>query len=252
MADVLRERMGAEVAIVTAGRRLRGSCRPSAAPGVSVGRLQLYCQSRACIIDRRAVGCAGSQRPRPGLRRDLRPRVARSPRGLLHLSGATVRQRELLIDGDPVDLDRVYQVAGTDWELEPYGGYADPAWELRPITTCPPSYARRWRNIWQRTGPWKSRGAAWSYDHPMDSTISLTEDRLPPPRRSWSWQPAAIVFVSSACMMILELVAGRIMAPYVGVSLYTWTGVIGVILAGMSLAITWEADWRTAGLPSSY
>jgi len=36
-------------------------------------------------------------------------------------------------------------------------------------------------------------------------------------------------------MMILELVAGRIMAPYVGVSLYTWTGVIGVILAGMSL-----------------
>jgi MFS family permease len=45
----------------------------------------------------------------------------------------------------------------------------------------------------------------------------------------------AIVFVSSACMMILELVAGRIMAPYVGVSLYSWTGVIGVILAGMSL-----------------
>ncbi len=35
--------------------------------------------------------------------------------------------------------------------------------------------------------------------------------------------------------MILELVAGRIIAPYVGVSLYTWTGVIGVILAGMSL-----------------
>jgi spermidine synthase len=45
----------------------------------------------------------------------------------------------------------------------------------------------------------------------------------------------AIVFVSSACMMILELVAGRIVAPYVGVSLYTWTSVIGVVLAGMSL-----------------
>jgi spermidine synthase len=36
-------------------------------------------------------------------------------------------------------------------------------------------------------------------------------------------------------MMILELVAGRVIAPYVGVSLYTWTGVIGVILAGMSV-----------------
>ena len=35
--------------------------------------------------------------------------------------------------------------------------------------------------------------------------------------------------------MILELVAGRIIAPYVGVSLYTWTSVIGVVLAGMSL-----------------
>ncbi len=36
-------------------------------------------------------------------------------------------------------------------------------------------------------------------------------------------------------MMVLELVAGRIIAPYVGVSLYTWTSVIGVVLAGMSL-----------------
>jgi spermidine synthase len=35
--------------------------------------------------------------------------------------------------------------------------------------------------------------------------------------------------------MILELVAGRIIAPSVGVSLYTWTSVIGVILAGISL-----------------
>ncbi len=48
-------------------------------------------------------------------------------------------------------------------------------------------------------------------------------------------RPPLIVFVSSACMMILELVAGRIIAPYVGVSLYTWTSVIGVVLAGMSL-----------------
>ena len=36
-------------------------------------------------------------------------------------------------------------------------------------------------------------------------------------------------------MMVLELVAGRIIAPYVGVSLYTWTSVIGVVLAGISL-----------------
>lgn len=52
---------------------------------------------------------------------------------------------------------------------------------------------------------------------------------------AWRWQPYAIVFVSSACIMILELVAGRIVAPYVGVSLYTWTSIIGVVLAGISL-----------------
>src|SRR5512137_1250883 len=52
---------------------------------------------------------------------------------------------------------------------------------------------------------------------------------------SYPWLPMLIVFISNTCMMILELVAGRIIAPYVGVSLYTWTGVIGVILAGMSL-----------------
>src|SRR5579859_7109098 len=44
-----------------------------------------------------------------------------------------------------------------------------------------------------------------------------------------------VVFVSSCCTLILELVAGRIMAPYIGVSLYTWTSIIGVVLAGISL-----------------
>ena len=56
-----------------------------------------------------------------------------------------------------------------------------------------------------------------------------------PLRPAWLWQPDLIVFVSSGCIMILELVAGRIVAPYVGVSLYTWTSVIGVVLAGITL-----------------
>lgn len=51
----------------------------------------------------------------------------------------------------------------------------------------------------------------------------------------WLWRPNLIVFISSSCIMILELVAGRIIAPQVGVSLYTWTSVIGVVLAGISL-----------------
>ena len=47
--------------------------------------------------------------------------------------------------------------------------------------------------------------------------------------------PGAVVFLSSACIMIIELVASRLVAPRLGVSLYTWTSVIGVILAGISL-----------------
>ena len=49
------------------------------------------------------------------------------------------------------------------------------------------------------------------------------------------WLAYLIVFVSSTCGLVIELVAGRIMAPYIGVSLYTWTSIIGVVLAGISL-----------------
>ena len=44
-----------------------------------------------------------------------------------------------------------------------------------------------------------------------------------------------VVFIASFCMLVIEIVAGRIMAPYVGVSLYTWTSIIGVVLAGISI-----------------
>jgi hypothetical protein len=49
------------------------------------------------------------------------------------------------------------------------------------------------------------------------------------------WKANIIAFASSFCVMVIELVASRILAPYIGVSLYTWTGIIGVILAGIAL-----------------
>ena len=48
------------------------------------------------------------------------------------------------------------------------------------------------------------------------------------------WISCLLAFISSACTLVIELIAGRIMAPYIGVSLYTWTSIIGVVLAGMS------------------
>jgi predicted membrane-bound spermidine synthase len=41
-----------------------------------------------------------------------------------------------------------------------------------------------------------------------------------------------VVFLASFCGMSLELTASRVLAPTLGVSLYTWTGIIGVMLAG--------------------
>jgi len=55
-----------------------------------------------------------------------------------------------------------------------------------------------------------------------------------PPGR-WEWfLPNLIVFISSLCIMVVELVAGRLIARHVGSSLYTWTSVIGIVLAGIA------------------
>ena len=43
------------------------------------------------------------------------------------------------------------------------------------------------------------------------------------------------VFIGSAVILVLEIAAGRLIAPYVGVSIYSWTSIIGVVLAGLSL-----------------
>jgi MFS family permease len=45
---------------------------------------------------------------------------------------------------------------------------------------------------------------------------------------------AAVVFVAAAAVLMLEILAARMLAPYVGVSLNTYTGIIGVVLAGIA------------------
>lgn len=132
MADVIRERMRAEVGVVTSAvafaeelprgplsrRALYEACPTPAGPGVT-----------------EMTGAQLRQLVATGLDAEFaadRPRAHRGrPRGLLHLSGAEVRDGELLIGGQPVDRERVYRVAGSDWELDTYGGYANPEWGLR-------------------------------------------------------------------------------------------------------------------------
>ena len=64
-------------------------------------------------------------------------------------------------------------------------------------------------------------------DFPMTEAIA---ERRPSLRG-----PFATVFLASAAIMAVELVAGRLISPYLGMSLYTWTAVIAVIMAGMSM-----------------
>jgi hypothetical protein len=46
---------------------------------------------------------------------------------------------------------------------------------------------------------------------------------------------ALLVFVCSAAVLVLEILAGRMLAPYVGITLQTYTAIIGTVLAGISV-----------------
>ena len=59
---------------------------------------------------------------------------------------------------------------------------------------------------------------------PREARIGMTPLRL-----------STVLTVASAASMALEIVASRMIAPYVGMSLYTWTAVIAVVLAGLAL-----------------
>lgn len=50
-----------------------------------------------------------------------------------------------------------------------------------------------------------------------------------------TWGAGALVFFTSGAVLVLEILAGRLVAPYVGVSIETYTGIIGTVLAGIAL-----------------
>jgi len=53
------------------------------------------------------------------------------------------------------------------------------------------------------------------------------------------WVLEAVVLVCGASTMVLELVGSRMLAPYLGTSLFVWTSLIGVILGCLSLGYWW-------------
>jgi SAM-dependent methyltransferase len=57
----------------------------------------------------------------------------------------------------------------------------------------------------------------------------------------------ALVFLTSGAVLVLEILAGRLLAPYVGVSIETFTGIIGVVLAGIAVGA-----WLGGGLADRF
>jgi SAM-dependent methyltransferase len=57
----------------------------------------------------------------------------------------------------------------------------------------------------------------------------------PRPSKLRPFDAGALVFVCSAAVLMLEILAGRILAPYVGISLETYTAIIGTVLAGIAV-----------------
>jgi len=63
------------------------------------------------------------------------------------------------------------------------------------------------------------------------------------------WLTAGLLatgFLSAAAILIVEIIAGRILAPYVGMSVYTWTAIISTVLAGLAIG-NWLGGYCTTG-----
>lgn len=59
-----------------------------------------------------------------------------------------------------------------------------------------------------------------------------------------TWRTAAALsFFSSAAVLVIEILAGRLLAPYVGVSLESFTGIIGTVLAGIAVGSAVGGRW---------
>lgn len=67
-------------------------------------------------------------------------------------------------------------------------------------------------------------------------------------RRGLALLLVVVVGINAAGAMIVEIVAGRLLAPYFGMSLYTWTTVIGVVLTGLAIG-HWLGGWLAEAFP---
>lgn len=138
MADILRARMNADVGLCTAGQAFKGGLP---AGDLTRGKFWEVCDSPSNPGVTEMTGAQLEATIRRGLDAELaaeRPRPLRGrARGLMHLSGATLKNGTLLVAGALVERDRSYRVAATDFELEADFGYVQAEWGLKTTYDTP-------------------------------------------------------------------------------------------------------------------
>lgn len=138
MADALREYLKADIGLVVAGAAFKGGL-----PGGTLARRDLWvvCDTTANPGLVMMKGWQVQHMVETGLDPTItaeRPHSLRGrARGLIHISGATVREGRVYVGEYPLDPEDDYRVAASDYELEPDFGYAQADWNLTPTYEVP-------------------------------------------------------------------------------------------------------------------
>ncbi len=78
--------------------------------------------------------------------------------------------------------------------------------------------------------PDRAASTGLGHDRRIDTSAAPSAPRPLP-----DWLAVSLVTGTSGAVLVLEILAGRVLAPYVGVNLETYTAIIGTILAGIAL-----------------
>lgn len=138
MADMLRYRMQADVGLCAAGQAFNAGLEAG-----KISRCHLWEVCDSCA-NPGVVSMSGAQlsiliqRGLDPAYRNRRPHSLRGrSQGILHLSGAEYWAGEIYITGKPLQAERLYRVAASDFELDPRSGYTESAWNLQPCYQVP-------------------------------------------------------------------------------------------------------------------
>jgi 2',3'-cyclic-nucleotide 2'-phosphodiesterase (5'-nucleotidase family) len=133
LVDALRERAHADIAVAVPGPQFIGglfagplrretlwsTCPSTGNPGVIelTGAQLTALVSRGLDLEFAA---------------DKHPAMRGQARGLIHISGARVLSGQLIVQGKPIEPERNFLVAASDFELEPFWSYTEESWQLKP------------------------------------------------------------------------------------------------------------------------